>query len=417
MIPQSNIKTGLHENWKQFSLLVAINGFVGAMIGLERAVLSDLGSEIFQLNAYSIVLSFVAAFGLTKALSNLLVTKLLQKYSRKQILVTGWIFALPVPLLLLFAQSWYWVIAANIFLGINQGLSWSATVIMKIDLVGPSRRGLAMGINEFAGYVAVGLASYLGTHIAIQYGLVFYPFLPSIFFALSGLLLSHFFIRDTAPFVSQEATLSKQPIFKDLWKQMAWKHQNLGSVSINGFLNNLNDAVIWGLGPLLLSQKGLTLGQIGLVAAIYPITWGVTQLFTGSLGDHLCKKQLISSGMGLQALGLITMALTGAFYLLILSAFLVGIGTALVYPNFLTTVAENTHPTQRAEGLSIFRFWRDLGYVAGALLAGILADQLGLFLTFIIVGVITLLGGLMAERRMCCTLKKVWGAPSCVEMY
>lgn len=411
------IRTGLKENRIQFSLLVLVNGFVGAMIGLERAVLSDFGKNIFHLDAYTIVLSFVAAFGLTKAFSNLLVTKLLTRYSRRQILLTGWLFAIPVPFLLLYAQNWNWVIVANIFLGINQGLSWSATVIMKIDLVGPSKRGLAMGINEFAGYASVGLSSFLATSIAINYGLAYYPFLPAIFFVAAGLLLSYFFIRDTAPFVVQESLQSNKPLFNDLWKQMSWKHRNLGTISLNGFLNNLNDAVLWGLAPLLLLQKGLTMTELGTVVAIYPVVWGISQLFTGSLGDHLCKKQLISAGMGLQAVGLILLALNVPFYLLLVASFLMGIGTALVYPNFMTTVAENMHPSQRAKGLSIFRFWRDMGYVMGALLAGIMADIWGLPITFIIVGLLTLAGGILAELRMCCTLKKVWGATPCVEMY
>lgn len=408
---------GLKENFPQFLLLVLINAFVGGMIGLERAVLSNLGTDIFQIDAYTIVLSFVAAFGLTKAFSNLIVTKLLKRFTRKQILVVGWLFSLPVPFLLMYAQNWNWVITANIFLGINQGLSWSTTVIMKIDLAGSKNRGLAMGINEFAGYASVGLASYLATTIATSYGLSFYPFLPAIFFSFSGLFLSYFLVKDTLPFVRKEAATSTLPILKDIWKQTSWKHQNIGTVSINGFLNNLNDAVVWGLAPLLLLSKGFSIAQVGIIAGIYPIVWGISQLFTGSLGDRFCKKQLIASGMAIQGLGLIMMAFSSLYLLTLLASIILGFGTALVYPNFLTTVAENSNPEQRAESLSIFRFWRDLGYVAGAVGAGWLADLLGLSNTFLIIGLLTASGSIIAELRMCCTLKKLWTSQRCTELY
>ena len=417
MIESKSFKIGLKENMPQFLLLVLINAFVGGMIGIERSVLSSLGKDIFHVNAYTIVLSFVAAFGLTKALSNLAVTRLLKRISRKQLLIIGWLFALPVPFLLMFAENWNWIIVANIFLGINQGLSWSTTVIMKIDLAGPKNRGLAMGINEFAGYAAVGLASFAASSIAAQYGLTFYPFIPAIIFSVFGLLFSIFLVEDTKPFVMQEATQSTLPILNNIWKETSWKHINLGTVSINGFLNNMNDAVIWGLTPIFLTSKDFSLEQIGIIAGIYPLVWGVAQLFTGSLGDRYCKKQLIATGMAIQGLGLIILAISSLFLFSLLAAIIIGIGTALVYPNFLTTIAEYTHPIQRAQSLSIFRFWRDLGYVAGAIGAGWLADIFGLNYTFIIVGILTALGGLLAERRMCCTLKKFWNSGVCLENY
>ncbi len=406
---------GLQKNAFQFYLLVLVNAFVGAMIGLERSVLSGLGEQVFNLSAYTVILSFILAFGFTKALANLAVAFLSNKYTRKHILILGWIAALPVPFLLMYANSWQWIIVANVLLGINQGLAWSSTVIMKIDLVGSKNRGLAMGINEFAGYVSVGLAALLAGNIAATWGYQYYPFLPGVFFVVAGLLVSIFLVKDTTHFVAHETAQSNVYRYPDLWQQISWRHHNMGSISINGLINNMNDAMVWGLVPLLLIQRDFATTQIAWVAGIYPAVWGVSQLVTGKMGDRFCKKQLISTGMFLQGVSILMFVFFGSFSLTVLASGLLGIGTALVYPNFLTVIAENLHPTQRASGLSIFRFWRDSGYVFGAILAGIFADIFGLSITLIIIASITILGGVLAEIRMCCTHRYFWKSNLCSE--
>jgi len=406
---------GLKANWQQFALLVLVNAFVGAMIGLERAVLPGLGKSVFGLDANTAILSFIMAFGITKAISNYSVAKLSKRFNRKQILMAGWWAALPVPFLLMYADAWSWIIAANILLGINQGLAWSSTVIMKVDIVGQKNRGLAMGINEFAGYLSVGLASYLASSIASKYGYAYFPFIPGLFFAAAGLLVSSFLIKDTTHFVHAESVTSKLALFKNVWKETTWKHKNISSVTLNGLVNNMNDAVVWGLLPVLLLQKNFSIQEIGIIAGVYPAVWGVMQLFTGKMGDVYCKKQIITAGMLTQAVAIVLLAISSQFILLLAAAVLLGLGTALVYPNFLTVVAESTHPAQRAESLSIFRFWRDSGYVIGALLAGILADIVGMSIAIIIIGGITAFSGLVAHFRMCCTLKKVYPSTDCFQ--
>jgi MFS family permease len=405
---------GLDKNRYQFALLVLVNAFVGAMLGLERSIMPNFGKQEFGINANTALLSFIIAFGISKSLSNYAVAQLSKKLSRKTILIIGWIAALPVQFLLMYAPSWNWVIAANVLLGINQGLAWSATVIMKIDLVGSKNRGLAMGINEFAGYLSVGLATWLASSIALDYGYAFFPFIPGVIFSIAGLLTTVFLVKDTTHFVNAESLTSKVPLLQNVWKETTWKHQNLGSVTINGLVNNLNDGVVWGLLPVLLMQKGYGIGQIGIIAGIYPAVWGISQLFTGKLGDTHCKKQIITSGMFLQTLAIIILALSGSLSFLIFAAVLLGFGTALVYPNFLSVVAEGTHPTQRAESLSIFRLWRDSGYVFGAILSGILADSFGIANALFIVAAITAAAGMIANRRMCCTNKLFWKSDYCV---
>jgi MFS family permease len=408
---------GLDKNRYQFALLVLVNAFVGAMLGLERSIMSDFGKLEFGINANTALMSFIIAFGISKSLSNYAVAQLSKKLSRKTILIIGWIAALPVPFLLMYAQNWNWVIAANILLGLNQGLAWSATVIMKIDLVGSKNRGLAMGINEFAGYLSVGLAAWLASSIALDYGYAFFPFIPGVIFSIAGLLTTVFLVKDTTHFVNAESVTSKVPLLQNVWKETTWKHQNLGSVTINGLVNNLNDGVVWGLLPVLLMQKGYGIGQIGIIAGIYPAVWGISQLFTGKLGDTHCKKQIITSGMFMQALAIIMIALAGSLSLLVLASVLLGFGTALVYPNFLSVIAEGTHPSQRAESLSIFRLWRDSGYVFGAILSGILADSFGIVNALFIVAAITATAGMIANRRMCCTNKLFWKSDYCVPVY
>ena len=407
------MQQGLKNNRQQFWLLVIINAFVGSMVGLERSVLSGLGETIFNINGKTALLSFIIAFGTSKALANLLMGKLTRYITRRQVLIIGWIVALPVPFLLMYANSWSFVIAANILLGINQGLAWSTTVIMKIDLVGEKNRGLAMGINEFAGYLAVGLAAYLAADIADEKGFAFYPFIPGIVFSLAGFLLTFFFIKDTAAFVHHEAKESRIPLLENIWKSSSYQHRNMGSVTINGLVNNLNDGIVWGLLPILLLQKNYTLQQIGLVVGMYPVVWGLGQLFTGKLGDIYCKKQLITSGMMLQAVALFVITIASSVWINVLAMIILGLGTALVYPNFLTVIAENTHPYQRAQSMSIFRFWRDSGYVVGAVLSGIVSDRFGIQAAFIAVALITAGAGLLAEIRMCCTNKLLWKSEIC----
>ncbi|MBK7678630.1 MAG: MFS transporter [Chitinophagaceae bacterium] len=385
------------------------------MIGLERAVLPGLGKNVFGLDANAAILSFIIAFGITKAISNYSVAKLSKRFNRKQILMAGWWAALPVPFLLMYADSWSWVIAANILLGINQGLAWSSTVIMKVDIVGQKNRGLAMGINEFAGYLSVGLASYLASSLASNYGYAYFPFIPGLFFAAAGLLVSAFLIKDTTHFVHAESAVSKIALLKNVWKDTTWRHKNISSVTLNGLVNNMNDAVVWGLLPVLLLQKDFSIQEIGIIAGIYPAVWGVMQLFTGKMGDVYCKKQIITMGMLTQAVAIVLLAVSSQFILLVAAAVLLGLGTALVYPNFLTVVAESTHPSQRAETLSIFRFWRDSGYVIGALLAGILADIIGMSAAILVIAGITATAGLVAHFRMCCTLKKFYPSDECFQ--
>jgi MFS family permease len=407
---------GLKENRGQFYLLVLINAFVGSMVGLERAVLPGL-AQSFHLNGYMAMLSFLVAFGSSKAIFNLLTGKLTNLLTSKKVLLLGWIAALPVPYLLMYAPNWNWIIVANIFLGINQGLAWSSTVIMKIDLVGEKNRGFAMGINEFAGYLSVGLAAYLASAIAAAKGVTFFPFLPGILFSMAGLLLTIFLVKDTLPHVQYEAGISKLPLLKNLWRETSFHHHNIGSVTINGFVNNLNDGVIWGLLPVLLLQQHFSLSQTGLVAGVYPAVWGLAQVVTGKLGDRFCKKQLIVSGMLIQAIGLVLLTFPLSFFMAILAMVLLGGGTALVYPNFLTVVAENTHPYQRAQSLSQFRFWRDSGYVVGALIAGILADAIGVTHTLLFIAMVTAGAGLLAQLRMCCTARLLWKSKVCTELY
>ena len=391
---------GLQKNRTQFYLLVLVNAFVGAMIGLERAILPGLGQQVFKLDANTALLSFIMAFGLVKAVANYSVAILSKRFSRKQILLAGWIAAIPVPLLLMYAPNWGWVVAANILLGINQGLAWSATVIMKIDLVGTQNRGLAMGINEFAGYLAVGLAGYLASSIAARYGYAYYPFLPGLFFLLAGLLLTIIWVKDTGHFLVAESQQSPLTLYKNIGWQTTWLHPNMGTVTLNGLVNNMNDAVVWGLVPLLLASKGFSLVQIGVIAGVYPVLWGGLQLITGKLGDVFSKKYLIATGMWVQAIGIWLFGNYHSYPLMLVAAALLGFGTALVYPNFLTVVAENSHPQQRAQALSIFRFWRDGGYVIGALLAGLLADILGMQYAIEVMALLTALAGGLAQLRM-----------------
>ena len=396
----NNIKLGLKENWQQFSLLVIINTFVGGMVGMERSILPQLAENQFNLAAHTAILSFILVFGLTKALTNYFAGSLAQHYGRKKLLILGWIFGLPVPFLLIYAPSWSWVIAANVFLGINQGLAWSSTVVMKIDLVGPKNRGFAMGVNEAAGYLAVGAVAFFSASIADIYGLRPYPFYVGILLSLLGLFFSVFLIKDTSGHVQVESENNNIKTLSNIFKEVSWKHRNLSSITQGGLVNNLNDGMIWGLFPILLLSKGFTTSEMAQIIAIYPSVWGVSQLFTGKLADIYAKKTLLFAGMFVQGIAIIGFIWAQDYVTFgVLSIFL-GFGTAVVYPTFLAAMAENTHPNQRAEAIGVFRLWRDLGYALGALLTGVIADFWSINSAICTVGFITVFSAMVILVRM-----------------
>jgi MFS family permease len=397
---------GLRENWRQFSLLVLINAFVGGMVGMERTILPHLAEAAFGLVAQSAVLSFLVVFGITKAFTNYYTGSLANRVGRKNLLVIGWLISLPIPFLLMEANNWGWVIGANILLGINQGLCWSATVVMKIDLVGEKNRGLAMGLNEASGYLAVAFSAFATGWLASRYGLRPYPFYLGIFFSVAGLLGSWIWVKDTRTHARMEGAASPQKKLRNVFWETTWLDQNLGSVTQAGLVNNLNDGMVWGLFPVLLASKGFTLGQIGEIAAVYPAFWGIGQLFTGKMADHFCQKTMLFWGMLLQGLALIAMLWASAYASFLLLSALLGIGTAVVYPTFLTAIARHTHPEQRAQSIGIFRLWRDLGYAIGALLTGILADTWGLNASLLVIGLLTILSSFIIQFRMSCKIEK-----------
>jgi len=396
----SKTQLGLKENCQQFSLLVLVNVFVGGMVGLERSILPQLAEQEFQLAAKTAILSFIVVFGITKALTNYFTGTLANRWGRKNILILGWIFALPVPLLLMYAPNWSWVILANVFLGINQGLAWSSTVVMKIDLVGPKNRGFAMGINEAAGYMAVGAVAYLSASIANAYGVRPYPFYIGIVLAIFGLLSSIFLIKDTRSFVQLEGEESKAPLLKNIFSETSLKHPNLGAISQGGLVNNLNDGMIWGLFPILLISKGFTASELAQIIAIYPMVWGLSQLFTGKLADRYAKKSLLFWGMFLQGLAILGFIWAQSFAAFAMLSVFLGLGTAVVYPTFLAAIADNTHPSQRAQSIGVYRLWRDLGYAVGALLTGILADLWTINTAIFAIGGLTILSALVIQLRM-----------------
>ena len=393
-------KQGLRENFRQFLLLVLVNGFVGGMIGIERSIIPELAVSEFNITAKSALLSFIIVFGITKALSNFFTGLYSNRLGRKRLLILGWIVALPVPLLLIYATNWNWIIGANILLGINQGLTWSSTVIMKIDLVGPKNRGLAMGINESIGYGSVGLAALLTGVIAGEYGIRPYPFYLGIVFSLIGLTLSLLFVRDTKRFIEVEQHTSKATPIAHLFSATSWKHPNLGSITQAGLINNLNDAMVWGIFPLLLASKGFRLAEIGKIVAIYPMVWGLGQLITGKLGDHILKKRLLFWGMLIQGISILGLLLSSSATSFTLVSVAMGIGTAIVYPNFMAAIADNTDPIQRPSSLGIFRLWRDLGYAFGAILTGWIADQYSIDNAVLIVGLLTVVSAVVIALRM-----------------
>jgi MFS family permease len=393
-------RLGLRENAGQFALLVAVNGLVGGMIGQERAVLPLIAREIFGLTAFSAVLSFVLAFGVTKALSNLAAGALSDRYGRKPVLVAGWLFGLPVPLLLIWAPEWGWILIANVLLGINQGLAWSSTVIMKIDLVGPARRGLAMGLNEAAGYGAVALTALATGFIAEQAGLRPAPFFLGLAFAGLGLGVSVLFVRETKGHVALETSIGPDLPWRTVVARATFGDPSLSAASQAGLVNNLNDGMAWGLLPIFYASHGLAVGEIGILAAAYPAVWGLGQIGTGALSDRIGRKTLIVGGMLLQAAALGVIAAASSFGVWLLAAGLLGLGTAMVYPTLLAAVADVATPSWRGAAVGVYRLWRDLGFAAGAIVAGVLADRAGMPFAIGAIAALTAASGLVVLVRM-----------------
>ena len=404
------VRLGLPENLAQFSLLVVVNAFVGAMVGLERSILPAIAEQEFHVVARAAILSFIVVFGVTKALTNYGAGRLADRFGRKHVLVGGWLIAIPVPFMLMWGPGWSWVLAANVLLGMSQGLTWSTTVIMKIDLVGPKRRGLAMGLNEFSGYIAVAASAFATGWIAAHYGLRPQPFYLGIAYVTAGLLLSALLVRETKHYALHEANLRPADAAKGSLSQRTvfWRttltDRNLSSVSQAGLVNNLNDGMAWGIFPLYFAAAGMTLEQIGALAGLYPVVWGIMQLFTGAWSDHVGRKGLIVSGMWMQAAGIAVTTASSAFAMFALGAVLLGAGTAMVYPTLLAAIGDVAHPAWRASAVGVYRLWRDLGYAIGALLAGIVADALGLAASMGLVAAITFGSGVIVALRMSETL-------------
>jgi MFS family permease len=391
------VRLGLRENLGQFSLLVLVNAFVGGMVGLERTVVPLVGSQEFGLVLKTAIFSFIISFGIVKALSNLVSGALADRIGRKKVLVAGWIVGVPVPFMIMLAPSWGWIVAANVLLGVNQGLAWSMTVLMKIDLVGPRGRGLAVGLNEFAGYLAVGLTALATGYLASVYGLRPEPFYLGVAYVVFGLLVSVFLVRDTGEYVRLEMRShppEPSPLtFREVFTTTSLKDRNLFACSQAGLVNNLNDGMSWGVFPLFFSTFGLGVGRIGILKAVYPAVWGILQIVTGPLSDRLGRKWLIVGGMWVQAGGIFVTVLGRSFGWWLSGSILLGLGTAMVYPALIAAVSDSSHPSWRARSLSVYRFWRDLGYAVGALSAGIIADTLGISWAIGSVGALTFFSG------------------------
>jgi MFS family permease len=401
---------GLRENLAQFSLLVVVNAFVGAMVGIERTILPLLAEGEFHLAARFAAVSFIVVFGVTKALTNYAAGRLSDRIGRREVLIAGWIVAMPVPFLLMWAPTWTWILVANAFLGVSQGLTWSKTVIMKIDLVGSARRGFAMGLNEFAGYGALAGAALLTGWIAARQGLRPDPFYPGVVFVVIGLALSLLFVRETHGHVALESTVQKAASTPMSGRDVFWKttlaDRNLSSVSQAGLVNNLNDGMVWGLFPLLFAAANLGLDRIGALTAIYPATWSIGQLATGALSDRMGRKWLIAGGMWVQALGIAAVIVSDGFAGFATGGVLLGMGTAMVYPTLLAAIGDVAAPAWRASSVGVYRMWRDLGYAVGAVLAGLTADAIGLTGAMWVVAAITCLSGVIVGVRMDETLQR-----------
>jgi MFS family permease len=398
------IALGLRENWRQFSLLVLVNAFVGGMVGLERTVGPLIGSEEFRIASTTIVVSFIVSFGVVKACANLVSGQLADAYGRKHLLTLGWSFGLPVPFMLAWGPNWGWIVAANALLGINQGLAWSMTVVMKVDLVGPRSRGLAVGLNESAGYLAVGATAFVTGYIAERHGLRPAPFFIGMAYAVLGLLVSLLLIRDTrahvALEVSQHESAPEAIGFWQVFRRTSFGDRNLFAASQAGLVNNLNDGMSWGILPLFFTSYGLSVERIGVLKAVYPAVWGILQTVTGPLSDRWGRKGLIAAGMWVQAGALVLTAFTHRFVCWLLASLLLGLGTAMVYPTLIAAVSDASHPSWRARSLSVYRFWRDLGYAIGALCAGIIADVFGMRWAIVAIAGVTFASGALVGSVM-----------------
>lgn len=394
---------GLRENWRQFALLVLVNAFVGGMVGIERTVVPLIGAEQFHLESTALITSFIVSFGLVKAFANLVSGQLADTWGRKRVLIAGWLLGLPVPFMIIAAPNWEWVIAANVLLGLSQGFAWSMTVIMKVDLVGPKSRGLAVGLNEFAGYFAVGATAFATGYLASRHGLRPTPIYLGVFYAIAGLLLSILVVRDTREFVrleSGQASGASALSFREVFMLTSFRDRNLFAASQAGMINNLNDGMSWGIFPLFFMTLGLGIERIGILKAVYPVVWGSCQIVTGPLSDRWGRKGLIVAGMWVQAAGLALTALTGQFSWWLVASVLLGLGTAMVYPSLIAAVSDASEPGWRARSLSVYRFWRDLGYAIGALSAGLLADRFGFAAAILAVAALTFLSGLVVAFMM-----------------
>jgi MFS family permease len=399
----NSIALGVRENWRQIALLVAINAFVGGMIGMERSIVPLMGEVEFGITSATAAVSFIATFGLAKAITNLYAGSLSERVTRRNVLIAGWLVAIPVPLILIWAPSWGWVIAANLLLGVNQGLAWSMTVNMKMDLAGPKQRGFVVGLNEAAGYLAVAAAAYLTGVIAQEYGLRPEPFYLGIALVAGGLVLTAF-VHDTRPFVELEAVGHASgpppPSLRRTFADVSWRVPRLFGASQAGFVNNLNDGLAWGILPLFFFHRGLDLGQIGILAAAYPFVWGVLQLGTGWASDIVGRKPLIVGGLLLQAGAIAMIAIAGSFTSWLMALALLGVGTAFVYPTLIAAIGDAVHPEERAASVGVYRFWRDLGFVAGALGAGAVADLLGFEQAIVAVAAVTAASAMIAAATL-----------------
>lgn len=396
----SNIRLGLRENALQFALLVLVNAFVGGMIGMERTIFPNFAETVFHISSKTAILSFITAFGFSKAVANYLSGRWANALGRRNILLIGWLIAIPIPFILIYAPTWNWVIMANVLLGFSQGLTWSSTVVMKIDLVGDKNRGLAMGLNEFAGYLSVGLVAFLTSWVVDQYGITPYPFYLGIFLSFAGFITTLVWIKDTHSFVQIDQNQSQVPSLPHIFWDTSLRNKTLSSVTQAGLINNLNDGMIWGLLPIFLSSLAFDTQEIGSLAAIYPSIWGIGQLVTGRMADIYSKKAMLFWGMLLQGLAIMLIPFLSTYSTLAILSASLGIGTALVYPTFLSTIASATRPTQRAESLGTFRLWRDLGYAIGAILSGMAADQFGIGAAIQVIGALTIGSAVLIHFRM-----------------
>jgi MFS family permease len=403
--PGSEIRFGLRENAGQFALLVGVSALVGGMVGQERTIVPLFGVATFGLSTATAALSFLVAFGLAKAVTNLVAGAMADRVGRKPVLVAGWLVGLPVPFVLILAPDWGWVVAANVLLGINQGLTWSTTVLMKIDLVGPRNRGLALGLNEASGYLAVAVVAFLTGLIAEAVGLRPVPFFLGIAIVGLGLGTSVFFVRETRGHAQLESdTAPAQPDADPHWLRLVWRStvtdRSVSAACQAGLVNNLNDAMAWGLLPIVQAAAGLPIAQIGLLAGAYPATWGIAQVATGALSDRIGRKRLIVVGMLAQALAIAAIAATSGFVPWLIAAVLLGLGTAMVYPTLIAVVADVAEPRRRGAVTGIYRFWRDLGFAAGAILVGLLADRFDARVAILAVAALTAASGVIVAVRM-----------------